>query len=125
MSTLYVSHCVFPCPDIEATADYYVNMMGFKAVPYLDAAEPHICLYRDKVEIILTRASRKAVPNRELYGYGYDGYFITDTQAALQEELAGRGVKIVRPLAKTDYHNREFVAEDCDGRWLGFGMKEE
>jgi catechol 2,3-dioxygenase-like lactoylglutathione lyase family enzyme len=126
MSNLYCSHCIFPCPDIEKTADFYVKKMGFEAVPYLDTAEPHICLYRDKTEIILTKANREKVfPNRELYGYGYDAYFITDTQRELQDELFQKGVKIVRPLTKTDYHNQEFVIEDIDGRWLGFGIKQE
>jgi len=125
MNRLFTSHCVFPCPEIEKTAAFYVEKMGFKAVAYLDAAEPHICLYRDKTEIILTKANRKAVPNRELYGYGYDAYFITDTQKDLQDELSQKGVKIARRLAKTDYHNQEFVIEDIDGRWLGFGLKED
>ena len=119
MSMLYCSHCIFPCPDIKKTADFYVKKMGFSAASYLNAAEPHICLYRDRTEIILTKA------NRELYGYGYDAYFITDTQKEFQDELAQKGAKIVRPLAKTDYHNQEFVIEDIDGRWLGFGIKEE
>ena len=79
MNRLFSSHCVFPCPDIEKTAEFYVKKMGFEAVAYLDAAQPHICLYRDKTEIILTKANRKVIPNRELYGYGYDAYFITDT----------------------------------------------
>ena len=121
---LYQSHCVFPTPDIQKTADYYVRVLGFRAVPYLAVAEPHICLYRDHTEIILTKASGSRVfPNRELYGYGYDAYFITEDQQALQEEFAQKGAVIVRPLAKTDYHNREFVLQDVDGRWLGFGIK--
>jgi len=100
--------------------------MGFSAASYLNAAEPHICLYRDRTEIILTKANREKVfPNRELYSYGYDAYFITDAQQELQDELAQKGAKIVRPLAETDYHNQEFVIEDIDGRWLGFGIKEE
>jgi hypothetical protein len=125
MSSLFSSNCVFPCPEIEKTAEFYAKKMGFSAVPYLDAAEPHICLYRDKTEIILTKANReKFSPNRVLYGYGYDAYFITDTQKELEKELSDKGVKIVRSLFKTDYHNQEFVIEDCDGRWIGFGMKE-
>lgn len=123
---LYMSHCVFPTPRIEETATFYEQKLGFKAVPYLGATEPHICLYRDGTEIILTKAdSAEVFPNRELYGYGYDGYFIVDNQLSLQEEFKERGVKIVRELKKTDYHNQEFVIQDCDGRWLGFGIKEE
>jgi catechol 2,3-dioxygenase-like lactoylglutathione lyase family enzyme len=126
MSKLYNSHCVFPCPDVEKTAMFYSEKMGFRAVAYLDTSEPHICLYRDKTEIILTKANQQRVlPNRELYGYGYDAYFITDRQKELEKEFADNGIKIARPLAKTDYHNQEFVIEDIDGRWIGFGIKNE
>ena len=72
---------VFPTPNIEETAKYYNEIMGFRIVKYLDAKEPHICLYRDSTEIVLTQANNKKVfPNRELYGYGEDAYFITDTK---------------------------------------------
>lgn len=121
---LLESHCVFPTPDIQRTAAYYVGTLGFRAVEYLDAQEPHICLYRDTTEIILTQARAERVfPQRELYGYGYDGYFIADEQAALEQAFLAKGAKIVRPLQDTDYHNLEFVVEDIDGRWLGFGCK--
>jgi predicted enzyme related to lactoylglutathione lyase len=108
------------------TAQFYEQVMGFRAVAYLDAKEPHVCLYRDHTEIILTKSNGQAViPNRKLYGYGYDGYFITDNQEKLQEKFRAAGANVVRPLAHTDYHNQEFVVEDIDGRWLGFGIKQE
>jgi predicted enzyme related to lactoylglutathione lyase len=123
---LFMSHCVFPTPDIIKTAQYYEKVMGFKAVQYLDAKEPHICLYRDSTEIILTKSDgQEVVPNRKLYGYGYDAYFITNNQEKLQEEFKNAGVNIVRPLFSTDYHNQEFVVEDIDGRLIGFGIKDE
>jgi catechol 2,3-dioxygenase-like lactoylglutathione lyase family enzyme len=123
---LFWSHPVFPTPDIIRTAEFYEKVFGFRAVKFLDAKEPHICLYRDSTEIILTKSKGQAViPNRELYGYGYDAYFITDNQEELQEEFKNAGANIVRPLFHTDYHNQEFVVEDIDGRWLGFGIKEE
>ena len=91
----------------------------------MDVKEPHICLYRDKTEIILTQAnSKKVYPNRELYGYGEDAYFITDEQDALQRELRGKGANIVSELRLTDYNNREFTVEDIDGRRIVFGIKE-
>jgi catechol 2,3-dioxygenase-like lactoylglutathione lyase family enzyme len=121
---LLKSHSVFPTPNIERTARYYEEVMGFKVVEYLDSNEPHICLYRDKTEIILTDSgNQKVVPNRKQYGYGYDAYFITESQKSLQKELEGNGAKIVKKLKITDYNNKEFVVEDIDGRWLGFGKK--
>ena len=123
---LYESHSVFPTPNIKRTSEFYVNVMGFRAVKYLDVKEPHICLYRDNTEIILTIANTdKVYPNRELYGYGEDAYFITDKQEALQNEFREKGAKIVRELQLTDYSNREFTVEDIDGRWIAFGIKEK
>lgn len=122
---LIESHCVFPVPDIKKTAQYYVDVLGFRAVAFLNVKEPHICLYRDGTEIILTQANTdKVYPNRELYGYGEDAYFITMQQEALQDELITKGAKIVRPLALTDYNNKEFIIEDIDGRWIAFGIKQ-
>ncbi|MFJ8262577.1 glyoxalase [Rummeliibacillus sp. NPDC094406] len=121
---LLESHCIFPSLDILKTANYYEKIMGFIAVPYMESKEPHICLYRDATEIILTNSNGKeVVPNRILYGYGYDAYFITDNQEVLQEEYNNSGVKIVRSLSNTDYSNKEFVIEDIDGRWIAFGKK--
>lgn len=119
------SHCIFPAPDINKTAHYYEEIMGFSAVKHLTATEPHICLYRDDTEIILTISTKtQVIPNRELYGYGYDAYFIVDDQEALEKEFIKAGAKIIRPLRLTDYQNNEFVVEDVDGRWIGFGKKQ-
>lgn len=121
---LIESHCIFPTPDIINTANFYEQKIGFKAVHYLDAKEPHICLYRDTTEIILTKTNgQNVIPNRELYGYGYDAYFITKNQEQLQKEFINANVKIVHTLDTTDYKNKEFVIEDIDGRWIAFGIK--
>ena len=122
---LFACHCVFPTPDICRTAEYYREKLGFRRVDYLDAREKHICLYRDGVEFILTQSNgQRVIPNRELYGYGGDAYVIVKDQQALQDEFEAKGVAIVQRLHKTDYHNREFVIEDIDGRWIYFGIKE-
>nr|WP_143766379.1 VOC family protein [Paenibacillus odorifer] len=121
---LLQSHSIFPTLNIEQTADFYSQYLGFKAVPYLDTQEPHLCLYRDDTEIILTQShGQKVIPNRELYGYGYDAYFITKQQEELEKEFEAAGVHIVRSLSNTDYNNKEFVIEDVDGRWIAFGIK--
>jgi hypothetical protein len=120
-----LSHClqIFPTADIDKTTQYY-KLIGFKAVHYLESEEPHVCLYRDSIEIVLTRSKQKMItPNRINHGYGYDGYFITNDQVELEKEFKKLGVNIVRPLSKTDYNNKEFVFEDIDGRWIAVGNK--
>ena len=116
--------CIFPVPDIKKTADYYVSELGFRAVEYLECKEPHICLYRDGAEIILLKANTdKVIPNRTLYGYGFDAYLYTEYQEELEKEFSEKNVNFARHLNTTDYQNKEFVIEDIDGRWLAFGIK--
>lgn len=121
---LRAAHPAFPTPDIEATAAYYRDVLGFRVVEHLDATEPHVCLYRDGVEIILTRAAgRGALPHRVLHGYGYDAYLITADQPRLLDEFVAAGARVARGLTTTDFDNTEFVIEDVDGRWIAFGIK--
>ncbi len=121
---LYSTLAVFPVPDMRCSADFYVKNLGFRCVEYTSSLEPHMCLYKDNIEIILTNSNgKKVVPNRELYGYGYDTYVIVDNQEELQKEFESKKLKIVRQVSETDYGNKELVLEDIDGRWLGFGMK--
>lgn len=115
--------CIFPVFNIKKTAGFYVSKLGFKAVEYLECREPHICLYRDDVEIILLKANAAVIPNRTLYGYGYDAYLYTGKQEQLEKEFVEKEVTFVKHLDTTDYQNKEFVIEDIDGRWLAFGLK--
>ncbi len=116
--------CIFPTPNIKKTSGFYVSKLGFRAVEYLTCAEPHICLYRDNIEIILLQSNTdKVIPNRTLYGYGYDAYLYTENQEFLEKELIGKKVNFIKHLHTTDYQNNEFVVEDIDGRWLAFGLK--
>jgi len=116
--------CIFPVPDIERTAAYY-ETLGFRAVKYLDSKEKHICLYLEDAEIVLTESGGRAVsPNRALYGAGFDAYLYARDPAALYGEFSKKGVRFARPLGMTDYDNLEFAVEDCDGRWVAFGMKQ-
>lgn len=116
--------CIFASPDIKKTAGFYVSKLGFRAVEYLECTEPHICLYRDDIEIILLQANTNNVlPNRTLYGYGYDAYLYTGSQELLEKEFIEKEVMFIKHLHTTDYQNSEFVVEDIDGRWLAFGLK--
>ena len=115
--------CIFPALDIRKTADFYVSKLGFYAVEYFECKEAHICLYRDNAEIILLQANSAVIPNRVLYGYGYDAYLYTDRQESLEKEFLEKNVKFVKRLTVTDYQNKEFVIEDIDGRHIAFGLK--
>jgi len=114
---------ILPSSDILKTAEFYEGI-GFRPVEYLDSEQPHVCLYRDNIELVITRSKNSKIePNRVIHGYGYDAYFIADDQDTIQNELKKKGIKIVKELSTTDYANREFIFEDNEGRWIGVGMK--
>jgi cytidine deaminase len=117
---------IFPVVDPNATAEFYSSKLGFRRVDYLDSKQPHVCLYMGSSEIILTKVTngKKVIPNRELYGYGEDAYFITDRQEELQAKFEAAGVTINERIHKTDYGNLEFSIIDNDSRILIFGKKQ-
>jgi catechol 2,3-dioxygenase-like lactoylglutathione lyase family enzyme len=115
---------IFPSSAFIKTKEFY-EQIGFRAVCYLDSNQPHICLYKDSIEIILTKSNlSKVQPNREIHGYGYDGYFISTDQDSLYRDIISKNVKIIKELNLTDYSNREFIFEDNEGRWIAIGCKE-
>ena len=124
VAKLLHSLLIMPTVNLERTSSYYEKILNFKAVKYLNVAQPHICLYRDDVEIILIQSKLKKIqPNRILHGTGYDGYFTTKDVEFFYKEMFAKKAKIVKHLNKTDYGNLEFVIEDVDERWIAVGLK--
>ena len=110
---------------LKKTANFYEERLGFRNILYLDVEHPHICMYKDDIEIILTKTNKQVLPNHMIYEYGYDAYIYINDQEKFQSVLSNKGVKIIKKLENTDYGNKEFVIEDVDGRWIAFGRKEQ
>jgi catechol 2,3-dioxygenase-like lactoylglutathione lyase family enzyme len=111
--------------DVRRTAAYYRDVLGFRVVDHLDAAEPFAATYRDRVEILLVQARHgEVVPNRTRYGAGFDVYIDPDTVEGVNDfyaEFKARGARIHSEPAMTPYGSYEFVVEDVDGRLVGIG----
>jgi len=114
---------LFPSARIDETRAYYEGL-GFRSVAYMESEQPHVCLYRDSIELILTKSRlAEIVPARETHGYGYDAYIISGDQEAFYETALRAGARIVKGLNRTDYNNREFIFEDNERRWIAVGRK--
>jgi catechol 2,3-dioxygenase-like lactoylglutathione lyase family enzyme len=120
---------VLVTPDLRRAVDWYREKLDFRAVEHFDSPEPFAAAYRDSVEIVLVQGKCGAVErNRVRYGAGYDAFLAPASPAEVDvfhAEIASRGVKIVRPPARTSYGVREMVFEDVDGRWIGVGCIED
>jgi uncharacterized glyoxalase superfamily protein PhnB len=117
--------------QVERTATFYHDVLGFRVVGHYEQAEKFAALYRDGVEIILVQAKQgKVRSNREQYGAGFDAYLVPDypddVVMAFYNEVTARGAKIVQPLGTTPYGSYEFALQDIDGRIIGVGhVKDE
>jgi uncharacterized glyoxalase superfamily protein PhnB len=114
-------------PNIENTAKYYREILGFRVIEHYNHKEKIAAFYRDAVEILLIGSQFGTVkPNKEIYGAGYDAYFIPESTTAVDafyHEIKEKGAKIVQVPSIATYGSREFAFEDIDGRLIGVGMR--
>ncbi len=127
MSSSKLVNCagVFVTPDVERTAAYYREVLGFRVVQHYENVEKFAALYRDEVEIVVVQAQYgEVLSNRRRYGAGYDAYLDPEEVEGvdpLYAEWKANGARIVSPPAMTPYGSYEFVLEDIDGRLIGVG----
>ena len=114
----------FPVPDLIASADHYVQVLGFSR-EYVGGTPPEFAiLSRDGFPIMLKLVPRttRLSPN-EQQGGTWDAFFWVRDVRALHEELAGRGAEVVYgPIVQQAYNMEEFAVRDRDGYVLGFGQ---
>jgi catechol 2,3-dioxygenase-like lactoylglutathione lyase family enzyme len=127
MKKTKLSSCaiVFVTNDIEKTANYYRNVLGFRVVEHYDRKEKFAALYLDSVEIILVQAQFGSIQSNQVrYGAGFDAYLVPESPEAVEifyDEIRTNGAKITQKPAMTTYGSLEFVFEDIEGRLIGVG----
>jgi uncharacterized glyoxalase superfamily protein PhnB len=106
---------------LPATLAYYHEKLGFDCVGTWQDPPVYAIVTRDGQRIHF-RCAEPPTSNPEKYDDELlDAYLFIDDADGLYAEYAARGVEIVRALANTPWHSREFVVKDCDGRLLAFG----
>lgn len=107
--------------DMTATLGYYRDSLGFDCVGTWGDPPVYAIVARDGHRIHF-RLADPLTPSRDKYaGELLDAYVFVENADALYAEYLARGVEFTRALADTDWHSREFVVKDCDGRLLAFG----
>lgn len=123
----FVNACpVFLVEDVQRSAGFYVNILGFTYAKHLDKNDKFIAIYRDSIEIILVEKIKGEIEsNQSKYGNGYDTYINPDSIERVDkiyQEYKNKNVKIISEPSITDYGSYEFVIQDIDGRNLGIGL---
>lgn len=118
----------FAVADVQRTAEYYRDVLGFAIASYWDGerrtlnptAPPLFGIVdRDDVQIFFYRSA--SPPETRPDDGGYHAYFHVKGVDALAREWAARGAVILDGPEDMAYGQREVVLRDLNGLVLAFG----
>jgi catechol 2,3-dioxygenase-like lactoylglutathione lyase family enzyme len=124
MTKLLRSAPYFPVADVERSAAFYEDVLGFRR-EYVAGTPPQFAICsRDGLAIMLRKvAAPELIRPNESQGGTWDAFFWVDDAAALHAELVERGATVVYgPIVQELYNMLEFAVRDRDGHVLGFGQ---
>ena len=110
---------VLAVPDIEKSAAYYRDVLGFR-VRWEEASDWRL-IERDGVRVMLGHCPRDMRPS-ELGSHNWFGYLEVDDVDALHAEIVARGAASTSPK-DTHYGMREIVVTTVDGHRIVFGQE--
>ncbi len=112
----------FVVRDVEETALYYRDQLGFKVSGIYGEPVELAIVTRGNAQVFFSRAlASPGSSNRLLNGQGVDAYFRVQGVEALQQELTQRGVLILDGPNLRNYGMLEIKVEDLNGFILVFG----
>jgi catechol 2,3-dioxygenase-like lactoylglutathione lyase family enzyme len=123
-SKLLSSAPYFPVSNVERSAAFYEEILGFRREYSAGTPVQFAICSRDGLAIMLRKVleSDLIVPN-EKQGGTWDAFFWVSDVQALHAELHTKAADIVYdPLIQEAYQMKEFAVRDCDGHVLGFGQ---
>jgi uncharacterized glyoxalase superfamily protein PhnB len=122
---------LFVVADVEESAEYYREKLGFDIDGYFGYPPRFTSVLRDGIEIMLKsqgetekkRLSPELPARRRLPRCAdCDAYINVADLDALYHELKSRKARIVRKPETTEYDTREFAVEDCNGYVICFSQ---
>lgn len=111
---------VLAVPDLEASAAYYRDVLGFTVHEIGDPGWR--MLVRDQCRI-MAGACPDAIPPAELGDHSYFGYFIVDDVDAYYQTVAAKGADFIKPLRTEPWGMREFGVRTVDGHRIMLGQE--
>ena len=119
---------VFLVRDVQASAAYYRDRLGFTFEQFWGEPPSFVMLNRDGLTIMLAQHSHDDGPgdtnvNGRVTGHDdqWDAYIWVDEVETLFADMKDAGANIVKELHDLDYGQREFQVADPDGYQIGFG----
>jgi len=124
MARLTGSSAVLLVFDLEHSASYYRDMLGFECQMYGDPPD-FMSASRDDVVVLmaLCREPHKIVPNWKIVDKIWNVYIRVDDVDGISSEIQRRGTPIDYSLYNAPHGFREFGVTDPDGHDIAFGQR--
>lgn len=110
--------------DVQASADYYRDKLGFAGIE-LFGEPPNFCIARrDGFAVMLAQvgADVSITPHWKVVKQMWNAYFWVDDAEALYAEMQQRGAEIDYTLHTKPYGVKEFGVQDLDDHDIAFGQ---
>ncbi len=110
--------------DVEASADYYRDKLGFHYESFW-GEPPCFCMpKRDDFLVMLSQVEdpKHIVPHYKVVNNMWNVYFWVDDVEAIYQEFKQSGAKIDYELCLQPYDVKEFGIQDLDGYDIAFGQ---
>jgi len=119
MAHIINSRCVLAVRDLEISAHYYKNVLGFTEDP-IDA-EGWAFLTRDNFRVMLGECSNER-PASELGDHSYIAYWNVDDVDGFYRDLVARGALVTSEPTDKPWGLREFGLRTPDGHRITCGQ---
>ncbi len=124
MATLLSTAPVLLVRDVQASAGYFRDRLGFSYDRFWGEPPDFCMVRRDGLTVMLSQAPPRAslTPHWQIVGNMWNAYFWVDDARALYQEFTERGATIDYHLGTKPYGVLEFGVQDLDGHDLAFGQ---
>ncbi|MGH6918592.1 MAG: VOC family protein [Geminicoccaceae bacterium] len=116
---LQASAFVLAVPDAEATAVWWVEVMGFEHVLKV----PGWAFVRRGACVLRLGSCPDALFPKDLGDHSYFGYVLVDSVDQLRDEISGSGAELIFPPADQPWGFREMGVRTPDGHRIMFGQR--
>ena len=113
------NHYVLAVPDAQASADFFINVLGFSAVPVGDKGWRFV--KKDNCMVMLGSCPDAIHPDK-LGDHSYFGYLVVDNVDAWCEELKRKNVEFLSEVSDKPWKMREFGIRTPDGHRIMIGQ---
>ena len=118
MTTFTKAHFVIAVPNLQASADFYSDVLGFKV---LTVGDTGWCIFERDSFLIMAGECPDAIPPAELGDHSYFAYIVVSGIDELYQNVQAKNVALTKHLRNEPWGMKEFGIRTADGHRMMFG----